>query len=135
MNLRQLIEDTQLSVYTYKFPDTEEFRKNVNLILVASGLSSIDEHDKIESIDISDGWVSIRTSYYSRSCECSSDYKFPEYLLDEDDYVKESKLWGINREIQENHEKLVRLEKDIAHIKNSLSSLLTRKFKLHGKSS
>lgn len=89
----------------YKHPDTEEFRKAIDPILKAGGLTTIG-NDCIESVDTRNGMLYITTSWSCRGCSNSSDIRLPLHLLDATDPIKAATIWGLKGKIEGARQKM-----------------------------
>ena len=119
MNLRELINDAIHQINIYKHPNIDEAQKALSKILDAAGLGSI-EHDQIENLSIiNDDTLFIETSWSTRGCAQTGSYQLPLNIIDVENPVKAAKIWGLNRQINENQSELSSLNSRIKWYLNS----------------
>ena len=99
MTLRELIDEAQNQLETYKNPDTSEVVRRLHEILVAGGLGGI-IHDKLEGLGEYNGQFIISTSYSVRCCNQTAEYKFPSYILDSKDPITDIKIWALEEKFK-----------------------------------
>lgn len=96
--LRKLFEKAVHAVNTYKNPDIDEARQQINLILEASGGGS-PGYDYISDMCFHKDDLHICTEYSVRSCSQSDEYTIPAAVIDADDPIYAAKVWGADKEL------------------------------------
>jgi hypothetical protein len=103
-NYRQLLEDAESQLDTYKHPDIDEFQEKFSELLEAAEAGSL-KHDRVESIRVRDSWgtkmIEIRTSWSARNCAQTSEYSLPYSVIEAPDPLKAAKIWGLEKKIAE----------------------------------
>lgn len=122
MSIRQLLDDAERQVNTYKYPNITEFRQVINEILEAADLGSTG-NDEITNIDEYNDSIRISTSWSCRGCECSSDFELPSFIIDSEDPIKVAKIWSLENKIKSCKTQLEQAKKSVISNEASLKKL------------
>lgn len=98
MNLYDLTLEAEQQLATYRSPDVDEWRKQIDLVLDAAGEGCLG-HDHIDNLTVGDEYLHIRTSYTVRCCECNNDYSLPIFILKAENPVQAATIFSLNSEI------------------------------------
>jgi len=123
--LRKLIADASHSLSTYKFPDVTIAQSRLDAILKAADIGGI-ANDRLDSVEIDDGYVCIETSWAVRGCSNSSSYRFPESILDAKNPLKAAAKWGLEKKITDATDRLNVAKRDAQYQEDQLKELNTK---------
>ncbi len=79
--LRQLMEDAASALDCYKSPDIDEALEQIDAVLKAGSLGSI-EHDRVVRIEACRDHFEIHTEWSARGCAQTSEYELPYAIVD-----------------------------------------------------
>ena len=79
--LRQLMEDAASALDYYKNPDIDEALEQIDAVLKAGSLGSI-EHDRVVRIEACRDHFEIHTEWSARGCAQTSEYELPYAIVD-----------------------------------------------------
>ena len=79
--LRQLMEDAASALDCYKSPDIDEALEQIDAVLKAGSLGSI-EHDRVVRIEACRDNFEIHTEWSARGCAQTSEYELPYAIVD-----------------------------------------------------
>ena len=79
--LRQLMEDAASALDCYKSPDIDEALEQIDAVLKAGSLGSI-EHDRVVRIEACRDHFEIHTEWSARGCAQTSEYELPYTIVD-----------------------------------------------------
>lgn len=106
-DLLDLIETAQHQLEYYKRPDVDEVQERLDQILKAGGLSGI-SWDKLESLDIRNDTLYIRTSYEVRCCAQTGSFEIPMVVVMADDPISEMKKLAKEREFEKVRQEVIK---------------------------
>ncbi len=89
----EIIQDAASKLDVYRKPAIDAAVELIDTILSAADLGSI-QHETVESIDVEDEVVIVKTTYVIRGCADTSCYVFPTSLLLEDDVEQAATRYG-----------------------------------------
>ena len=95
-SLRDVLEDAESAIDTYRHPDLSEAQPRLNEILVAAGLGDTGS-DRITKLRVGAKSVYVETAYSVRGCMCDDSFEFPVELIDTDDPPRAAARWGLER--------------------------------------
>lgn len=79
--LRKLMEDAASALDCYKSPDIDEALEQIEAVLKAGSLGSI-EHDRVVRIEACRDHFEIHTEWSARGCAQTSEYELPYTIVD-----------------------------------------------------
>ena len=79
--LRQLMEDAASALDCYKSPDIDEALEQIDAVLKAGSLGSI-EHDRVVRIEACRDHFEIHTEWSARGCAQTGEYELPYAIVD-----------------------------------------------------
>ena len=129
MTLRQLIEEAQHQLDTYKHPNVDEVQDRLDAILKAGDAGGL-KYDKITNLSYRNGFLEIATEYYVRSCYQNGEYRIPESVIDAADPIREMKLWAAKVKVKKAQDaydrakyEVVSCEKTLKQAKENLANV------------
>jgi hypothetical protein len=124
--LRELLEDAKQQIDTYKHPNIDEFKPAMSEVLNAAGVGSL-MRDCVESIDerTSNGqkWIVIETSWSSRGCSQTSEYRIPSFIVDSENPLKAAHKWKLEKAKRETEAKLFGVQNEVIRHATALAEI------------
>lgn len=96
--LRELIDEAQFQLDTYKHPHIDDVKTRLNEILQAANIGEI-ANDTLVALSTSRYSLTISTEYMVKGCRQIADYIIPLSIIDADDPVYAAKVWSADQEV------------------------------------
>lgn len=112
MNYRELLDDAQHQLDTYKHPNIDEFTSKFSALFEAAGFGNLN-YRSVDQITEHKDTFSVETSWSSRGCSQHGTITLPFSVIDAADPVKAATIWRIQQDLDKamsevnNHRKMV----------------------------
>lgn len=114
MDLYELTLSAEEAVTTYRHPDIRDWIEAIDPVLAATGEPGIGR-DSVDSVNVSDGVLTITTSYSVMNCPDSSTCSLPVTILQAADPIQAAKRYKLE-------EAVVRAKSDLGDAQRLVAS-------------
>jgi len=110
------------AVTTYRHPDIRDWIEAIDPVLAAAGEPCIGR-DSVDSVNVSDGVLTITTSYSVMNCPDSSTVDLPVFILQASDPIQAAKRYKLEKAVAKAQSDLVDAQRLVASRTANLAQL------------
>lgn len=96
--LRELIDEAQFQLDTYKHPHIDDVKDRLDEILQAANMGKI-THDTLVELSTSRHSLTIGTEYMVKGCRQIAEYILPLSIIDAADPIYAAKVWSADQDV------------------------------------
>lgn len=123
--LRELLEQAESDIDTYRYPSIDDTQEALNQVLDAAGLRNTGS-DRVTRLVVGREVVQFTTEYSVRCCAQSDDFELPIHIVDAEDPIRAAKVWGIEKGVREAEAEVSQVESVLAGARQRLEAARAR---------